>query len=184
MRIDINQKKFSIGDKYKIFIDGKETYSASVELFSLLSVINLYALESSEATLTMRKQLSWFKAKYDILLNDATNIEFRATSMWKLQYQCTYGQDQFDIYGHRGRKYSVYKNDVQIAWWNKEAVTWFEGDNYTIIADKGSNYELIIAFCLIIDNYSSNNNEGTMLSIDFGNIGGQVKEFNPAWMPK
>ena len=40
MRIDINQKRISIGDKYKIFMDQKETYSASSELFKLLSVID------------------------------------------------------------------------------------------------------------------------------------------------
>lgn len=89
----------------------------------------------------------------------------------------------FDIYGHRGRKYSVYKNDKQVAWWNKQSVTWFEGDNYKIIADYNSDYELIMAFCLIIDNHSRNDNNVRTVTIDFGHIGPQVKKFDPTWQP-
>ncbi len=36
MEIDINQKKISIGDKYQIFIDGQQRYSASRQLLQLL----------------------------------------------------------------------------------------------------------------------------------------------------
>lgn len=94
------------------------------------------------------------------------------------------GQDLYEIFGHKGRKFSVYKNDKQVAWWDKDAVTWFNGDNYKIIADKDSDYELIISFCLIIDHTSSNNNDGNTMTVDFGNIGSTVKQFDPAWQPK
>ena len=56
MRIDINQKKIAIGDKYEIFIDGKLAYKASNELFRLLSVINLFKIDDSRARLTINKQ--------------------------------------------------------------------------------------------------------------------------------
>jgi hypothetical protein len=82
-----------------------------------------------------------------------------------------------------GRKYSVYKNDKQIAWWDKQAVSWFNGDNYTIIADSDADYELIIAFCLIIDNQYNNNDNSNTVTFDFGNIGGQVRKFNTDWKP-
>lgn len=44
MEIDINQAKISIGDKYKIFIEGQQTHKASRQLFSLLPVVHLYDL--------------------------------------------------------------------------------------------------------------------------------------------
>jgi hypothetical protein len=59
----------------------------------------------------------------------------------------------YDIYGHRGRKYSIYKNDQQVAWWDKEAVGWFAGDNYKIFANANSDPELLISFCLVIGNF-------------------------------
>ena len=68
--------------------------------------------------------------------------------------QCRVGPDLYLIYGHRGRKYSIFKNDIQGAWWDRKAVTWFAGDNYKIIADKDCDIDLIISFCLIVDNFS------------------------------
>ena len=184
MRIDINQQKISIGDKYKIYIDGHQTYSAASVLFKFLSVINLFNNEGSNLRLTINKMWSWFKPKYNIRLYDNTILKFRSESFWKMHYQCQNGKDLFDIYGHRGRKYSVYKNDNQIAWWDKQAVSWFNGDNYTIIAENSSpDYELIIAFCLIMDDYYHNKNDRNAVKIDFGNIGSQVRKFNPDWKP-
>jgi hypothetical protein len=110
-------------------------------------------------------------------------LEFRTKSVWKNHFQCQYGSENFDIYGHKGRKFSVYKNDRQVAWWDKQAVSWFEGDNYKLIADVDSDYELIMAFCLIIDNHLSNSNEGNTVTFDLGNIGPQAKAFDSTWLP-
>ncbi len=167
-----------------IFINRQSEYSASSELFRLLSVINLFKNDSPEARLTIHKRWSFFKPKYDIGFRDGKKLEFRALSFWKMHYQCQCGPDIYNIYGHRGRKHSVYKNDTQVAWWDKEVVSWFDGDNYTIMADGDSNTELIIAFCLIMDNHKSDRHDGNAVSIDIGNIGGQVKKFDPDFLQK
>ena len=44
--------------------------------------------------------------------------------------------------------------------------------------------ELIIAFCLIIDNYRHRNDDGATFTYDFGNIGGEMKKFDNSWSPK
>jgi hypothetical protein len=111
-------------------------------------------------------------------------LEFRTVSVWKCEYECQVGQDCYHIYGHRGRKYSIYKNDKQIAWWNKNAVSWFAGDNYKIISDADADIDLLISFCLIIDNFSSDSGKGNTINIDLGNIGFQARKFDPAWQPK
>lgn len=183
MEIDINQKKIAVGDKYKIFIDGQQTYTAATELFRLLAVIHLMDATGAHR-LTINRRFAWFKASYDIILNEGADLEFRTKSFWKRHFQCQYRSDVFDIYSHRGRKYSVFKNNNQIAWWNKQAVTWFEGDNYKIITDRDSNVELVIAFCLIIDNHSSNDKGNNSMTIDFGNIGPQARAFDKTWQPK
>ncbi len=185
MEIDINQKKISIGDKYQIFTDGQQTHSATRALLQLLPEINLFENNfGGRARMTINKRLSWFKAKYDITRWDNNVLEFRTKSYWKLYYQCQCGVDTYDIYGHRGRKYSIYKNDKQVAWWDKKAVTWFAGDNYKIVADKDCNVSLIISFCLIVDNFSSNDHDGNTVTYDFGNIGFQAKKFDESWQPK
>src|ERR1700761_7804053 len=110
MEIDINQQKISIGDKYKVFIDGQQTHTASRKLLSLLPVVYLYKLNNDQPRITINKLFSLFKAKYDITRWDNNVLEFRTKSFWKLQYECEVGQDTYMIYGHRGRKYSIYKN--------------------------------------------------------------------------
>jgi uncharacterized protein YxjI len=184
MRIDINQKKIAIGDKYQIFVDGQPAYKASNELFRFLSVINLFRNDESGARLTIKKQWFFWKPKYTIRLHDNRIVEFRADSWWEMHYRCHCSPDSYHVYGHRGRKYSVYRNDRQVAWWEKEAVSWFEGDNYTITADHDCDVDLIIAFCLIMDNHKSKRHGDNTVSFDIGNIGGQVRVFDPYWKPK
>ena len=51
-------------------------------------------------------------------------------------------------------------------------------------SDKDCNFNLLISFCLIIDNFSSNDNDGNAVNIDLGNIGFQAKKIDLNWKPK
>lgn len=183
MRIDINQKKISVRSKYTIFLNVKESFMASKDLFTWLSVINLFSIEENKTILSMKQKWSWFKTTYKIEYGNEL-LDFTTISFWKLHYQCKHQNDKYDIYGHRGRKYSIYKNDTQIAFWDKEAVSWFAGDNYIIVADDDADHQLLIGFCLILDNANSNDKDGATVRYDFGNLGWQAKEFNPNWIAK
>lgn len=184
MEIDINQTKFSIGDSYQIFVEGQQTHKASTRLFSWLTEINLFEVGSAQPTYRIKKKWTFFNTSFDLIKWDNTVSAFRTKSTWENHYFCRVGIDRYEIFGHTGRKYSIYKNKKQIAWWDKEPVSWFNGDNYKIIADYNVDFELLIAFCLIIDNTHSNDNDATIVSIDFGNIGSQVKKFDDRWKPK
>jgi uncharacterized protein YxjI len=184
MEIDINQKKISIGDKFQVFIDGLQTHHAAAKIFRIFSEINLFDMNSDFPLITIKKRFSFFRARYDISRRDGASYQFVTKSFWKAHFQCIAGADLYDIYGHRGRKYSVYKNDHQLAWWDKKAVTWFNGDNYKIIADKNADTALIIAFCLTIDNYSSNDKDKKAVNINIGRIGPQARQFDPEWLPE
>jgi hypothetical protein len=183
MEIDINQNKISVRDKYQIFIDGQQRHNATSKLFRLFPEIELYEWDSELPRMRINKKFGFLAANYDLTKSDGKVYEFRTKSYWKGHFQCMYDADIYDIYAHRGRKYSVYKNDIQVAWWTKQAVSWFNGDNYKIIADRNCDYNLVISFCLIIDNYSSEGNKGT-LNVNIGRIGPQVKKFNANWQPQ
>ncbi|MFV5698390.1 hypothetical protein ACM55H_08460 [Flavobacterium sp. ZT3R17] len=183
MRIDINQKKISIGSQYIIYLNSKETYYAERELFTIFPIINLCLKENYIDRLEIIKRWSWISPKYDIEMIDGQRLEFRTKSTWNLHYQCTTKNDIYDIYGHSGRKYSIYKNEKQIAYWLEEAVTFLAGDNYKIFANNDTEHELIIAFCLILDNASSKTN-GSIFTLNIGNIGQETKEFNTRWKPR
>ncbi len=184
MEININQKKISFGDEYQIFKDGQQTHFASQRIFRIRPEINLFDNNGGRARMTISKRFSWFKAKYDITTWDNNVLQFRTPSFWRLHHQCQYGSDCYDIYGHRKRKYSIFKNNVQVAWWDKEALTFFEGDNYKIVANQDCDVDLIIAFCLIVDNFSSDDHDGNTVTYDFGNVAFEEKRFNRNWKPK
>ncbi len=183
MEIDINQKKISIGDKYQVFVDGQQTHRASAKIFRIFAEINLFETTNDFPVMTIKRKFSFFKARFDITRKNGGLVALRTISFWRSHFQCNNGPDLYDIYGHRGRKYSVYKNDRQIAWWDKQAVSWFNGDNYKIIANKNCDKELVISLCLAIDNYASNDNEKKALNFDIGKIGPQARKFDPSWQP-
>jgi uncharacterized protein YxjI len=182
MIIDINQKKISIGSQYRIYLNGKETYYAERELFTIFPIINVCLKEDFVERLEIYKRWYWFLPKYDIELCDGQKLKFRTKSRWNLHYQCTSENDVYDIYGHRGRKWSIFKNDNQIAYWTEQAVTFLSGDNYKIFANKNAEHELIIAFCLILDNASASTN-GSLFTFNVGNIGNETKVFDVKWKP-
>lgn len=184
MEININQKKISIGDKFQVYIDGVQTHHAAAKVFRVFAEINLFDMNSDFPELTIKRRFSFFKAKFDISKKDGIAHQLVTRSFWKAHFQFAMGADLYDIYGHKGRKYSIYKNDRQVAWWDKKAVTWFAGDNYTIIADKDCDKTIIIGLCLAIDNYSSNDKEKGAVNYNFGRIGPQARQFDPNWTPK
>ena len=145
--------------------------------------INLFRADDDTPIFTLNRKLTLVSISFDIKKQDGQRLEFRTISFWKLHYECRDGKDKYEIFGHRGRKYSIYKNTVQVAWWDKEGVTWFEGDNYKITADSDADAELLSCFCLIIDNCFSNN-DGDAFSFDLGNIGPQARKFDDRWEPK
>ncbi|MFT3933583.1 MAG: hypothetical protein QM726_08220 [Chitinophagaceae bacterium] len=184
MEIDINQKKISIGDKYQIFTDGVQTNRAAAKLFRFFAEINLFDTENDFPLMTIKRRFAFFKAKFDLTRKDGILYEFTTVSFWKSHFQCTAGRDMYDIYAHRGRKYSVYKNDKQVAWWDKNAVSWFNGDNYKIIADRDCDKILIISFCLAVDNYANSDKEKRTVNFNIGRLGPQARKFDAGWQPK
>lgn len=191
MEIEINKKKIRNkimipqGFKYDIYCQEKQIRFARSQLQVLWFMTHIYlcSIEGAQSLLTLARRFSIFRTNYDIQFNSGRIAKFRTILVWKGHYQCKYANEIYDIYSHRGRKYSVYKNNSQIAWWDQKSVMWFEGNNYKILADDDCDIDIIISFFLIIDDWSSNNSDSATVTIDFGYIGPQAKEFNPHWRP-
>jgi hypothetical protein len=66
---------------------------------------------------------------------------------------------------------------------DKNAITFLKGDNYKIMAERDSNHEPILTFCLIVDNYRTNNSDGKTFWLGW-NIGLNKRKFDEGWFPK
>lgn len=183
MELNINQEKFSLGNKYKIFVGSEQKYSASTKLFKLLPEITIVNFNSQDFVLNIKRRWEWFKYTFEITNNKNQVFVFNTQSLWKRHYQCIVGADKYDIYGHKGRKFSIYKNDIMIGFWELAKVTWFEGDNYTIVVNSNVDIELISALCLCVDSINEKSKKGAF-SWNIGWFGPQAKEFDSTYYVK
>lgn len=183
MEFKIEQKKFSLEKKYTVFIDGLEKYIATTKLFRLFSEIVFEDLEKHLLKYTIKRRWAWFKYSYDLTNDKHSIFEFRTLSIWRRHYQCIVGTDNYEIIGHKGRKYSIYKNNNMIAFWELNKFTWFEGDKYTVTANNDVDTELVSCFCIIIDNANSENKRQAM-DWNIGWFGPEARPFDAKWIPR
>ena len=181
MKIDIKQHGASLSDGYEIYKNGKREFSAYTEILTFSPTLKLSEYGSDRPILSIEKSIWPFGIGYFITKNNKDYL-FTSVGWFKKHFKCTVGDLTYNIFGHSNNRYSVYKGDIQIAYWTGQAVTFLEGDVYQIHADNSADAKLLISFCLIIDLYYYNNSG--LLSINFGKIGSEVKKFNHDWTPK
>lgn len=181
MKIAIKQSFFSFGDNYSISIGGEQKYTASSPFFYWPKQINLYAEPGQALKLRLQKNWGFSATSFDLTKDAGDVFKFRSKNFWKPDYSCQSETVSYEIYGHVGYSYSVFRNDIQVAWWEKNNII-DGGDTYTIEADSDCDYELIIGFCIIID--AAHSNSSSAGAIDLGNIGPESRKFDRNWRPK
>ncbi len=181
MRITINQEPIALlkGYKFDIHVDGKKKYEAQGIFTEGLIVKGLDGNELFRLVV----QFNWFKPKVHVKFMGGTIAYYSTISLWKKHYRLDFENDRYDIYGHSKRRASIYRNDVQIAWYQKDAVAVLSGDNYHATCDDGINEHVIIALMLIRDMTKPAKNKSTV-NIDGGSLGPFKKKFDPNWQPK
>ena len=171
----------------RIEIEGKEMYTTSGSTGLFKNSMLLY--KSPDKILRLEVKLKTIPPRIKIELADRDTLDLKFVDVAGMQFTCQKGADIYDIYRHRFKKYSVYKNSRQIAF--MVAVlecNWVIGglefsdesasnrkDKYTIIADEDCDKELIIAFFLFfrISGHSDDIHKAW-----------EKKELNENWKPK
>ncbi|MFM2284893.1 MAG: hypothetical protein RLZZ543_390 [Bacteroidota bacterium] len=166
-----------------MLINGQRCFIAVSKLFRFRSEINVEANNVSDTHFTIKQQWNFIGPNYSIQLGETPPVLFTTRSAVHLHFECVHGKDIYTLYGHKKRRYSVFKNGIQIAAWRHELVTWFDGDNYTIEAENECCKELITAFCLIIDNYYSNQ-QGAILRLNLFKFAWKMKDADIEWKPQ
>lgn len=182
MEIIVEQKGISLTDQYNIYINNKLKYTAASEPLKTTAIINIYEKESR--ILIIKKQNFGIRANY--LIEDINNHTyfFKEVNNLKLIMKCQVEEDLYQIYGHNGNKYSIFKNNTQVAFWKKNNFTIGEKDVYKIVANNNENALILSAFCICIDNSKSNfSNELSFFNFNTGISGNLLREFNSNWKP-
>lgn len=176
MIIKIEQSFLSLREKYKIYVNDSHRFVVKTSFFHLPMKpdLSLYDLEGNK--LFKINRVSPFFFEYDIEFQEEI-ISLQPVSDSKFHYSLTFHKSVYEFYGHEGRKFSVFKNEHQVAWLEKDLV----GDYYKIIANNDENKLILVAFVLTYDIHFHAGND---FSIDFGKIGWKMKEFDESWKPK
>ncbi len=180
MEIVIKRKKTFLRAQYEVHNKEGIIYTASRSILNFFSEITLMEKGSSRPRMII-KENSGRSFSYDITRWDNNVLQIRPADNC---YDCYCGDDLYKLYRNKGRKYSIYKNDVQVAWWDKNANSILGENFYTIIADKDADADLIISLCLVVDNGSGRGGTGSIFSTDLGYFGEEAKEFDDKWQPK
>ena len=186
MDIRIQKSLSTIGFDYIIFSDNEKLFTAISETLGAFTSITFQEKDSPQPILKIKKKWISFKPKYFIKTSNKEKHQFSTISTLKRHYQFIDKQDVYDIYGHKkSKKFSVYKNDNQIAWWDIESVKWEGADSLNLILDKDCNKALIIIFCLIIDDILNHEIMRSTGDLNLQRIlRDEVKEFNNNWKPE
>jgi hypothetical protein len=176
--VDVNQQKISIGDKYKIAINSQPFYLAKASIWRLFPKVDIMPLQGDQVYMSIEQ--GWGVLKPNITFSIGTSqYKLETISWWKRRFAIAVGNDRIEIVGHRGRKVSIFQNGRQIAWFNKDAVTFFSGDNYHCTANANAPIEWLIATMLFWDMHY-NRGDKKAVNIQFGSIL-QSQPFDSTW---
>ena len=103
--------------------------------------------------------------------------------MWTQVYKCEGAGETYTLYVHRGLKFSIFKDDRQIAAFTKNLVVLGSGNCYEIRMD--SDVDALLIVCMVITlNSAEFDEDKETVSVDFGNIGPQGRKFDDSWEPR
>lgn len=179
--IQINQKKITFGDKYKIAVNGQEVLKCSRSIFKMYPKLTVTAVQGGPPIFEIEQRIAIMMQTSFVFNFGANKYELNTVSWWNRHFRIHMGQDVFEIFGHRGRKVSIFLNGRQVAWFESGAVTFFSGDTYTIHADANVSVDWLIAICLMWD-CAFNRRSRAAINIKFGWLF-QAKAFDKTWTP-
>ena len=184
MRLYIRQKghsyKFFEGDNEEEIFHGFWDSGWRVRLHS--RIFDKDNLELVSVTL-IKAPLFWRlnKTIYRIQLhNENIDIAVRAVNAYKGHWTFELNEARYDFYIHFGHKKSLYKNDNQVAKYDKGTVHLWSNDSGFIVSNNDENKLLLLALFLTFDMGESMDGD---VNVDLGNLTSGVKEFNSYWQP-
>ena len=184
MIIQIKQKAISSTDEYQIFVNNKLEFYAISQPLKKSAKIDFY--RNDNLILKLAKENFGIRANY--LIQDSREgnkiFEFKEINNIKLVFRCQINEDNYQLFGHNGNKYSIFKNNEQIAFWEGSEIILGEQDYYEIVANDNEDILLLSTFCICIDNSKSNfKNELSLFSFNIGFNGRMLREFDKNWSP-
>ena len=174
MNITIYQSEFSSRTDYDISAPACD-YGVQKKLLSSGEEFQLTSGDRRGVVAKIRSRGSSFRARFDIELSDGGILHFQRESPWRGVFGCQGGPESFHLCEHRGLKFSVFRNGLQIAAFTKNRVQIGKGYRYDIRMNQDANSVLVT--CLVLVAGAMNYEDADAAS------GSEARPFDEAWEP-
>jgi hypothetical protein len=135
--------------------------------------------------------ISEINTKFKLPLSCSYVIRFQNTLTeaylkFKLFHQfkptCLFRNDVYEIIQHRGNKTSIFKNDIQIAYYEEGSLDYFNNHGIKLVANDDIDRELLFSF--IVSLKCEFKNDDSDITYNLGNFSfTEKKKFDNDWKP-
>ncbi len=180
MNVQIQERIFSLRAEYDIVSDSGNFFGQKA-IFSLGTHIEIRDLAGT--TVVTIQTNSLFNIGYSITFADGRIFDFHLQKFWTSLYRCEGpSEPPLTWVQHRGLRWSVLKNDRQVAALTKNAWVVGSGNEYQIAMNHDADMLLIVAMTLAINTASHDDNNDSSITFDFGSLL-QDRPYDESWRP-
>lgn len=152
-------------------------YYARKKMFFGSGKLNLMTGED-RIVAKLRSRFSPFRGRFNFDLPDGRIYDFRCVKAWKGVWACEGADERYQLYQHKGRRYSIFQDERQIAAYATEPILMRSREAFDILLNDDANAVVIICMVLAMDGLGANDRfRGAT------NIGPEDREFDERWGP-
>ena len=141
----------------------------------------IFKNEKPYADIDLKLKMSIFKSYHKItFLDKKISSKVFYNGFIKASYTFKMEDDIYDVHPHRGSKTSIFKNNIQIAYYDRRLFNRFNKTVIDIIANRDTDIEIILLLISTID--FDFEDDSYTATIDLGNLL-QSKKFDKEWTP-
>ena len=183
MHLTIAERKFAIRSVYDISC-GNQSWYARKQYFSWNDKL---LLRGGDDGMLARIQgfFSFFREKHEFRLGDGRVYRFHCEKIWKGVYLCEGNGEAYRLYRHKGRNFSIFAGDEQIAAATKNKIVINKGNRFEVDVNADADVVLVICMLLTINSGAETDSDpGATVTVDLGNVGPEERKFDRTWQPK
>src|SRR5579872_950318 len=182
MDVTIHERTVSFSAEYDISAPGLKLYARKA-IFSLTGKIELNHADGAHVA-ALEGQFSPIHHHWDFYLADGRNYSYQCEKVWKGTYVCAGGAGEtYHLYQHHGLRFSIFRDEAQIAAFAKNRVVLGNGNRYEIHMSRDADVLVVVSMILALNTSDDDDDNKNTVTIDFGNIGPEDRKFDESWQP-
>ena len=132
---------------------------------------------------SIRGHFSPIRKRHTFALTDGRSFKFCCEKVWKQVYLCEGQGESYRLYAHRGLKYSIFRDERQIAAITQNRLVIGRGNEYRIRMDSDADVVLLLCMMLTYNTGEEQDDDSASVTFDMGRIGPQGRAWDPNWKP-